>query len=171
MSGEIWKSVVDWPEYEVSNFGSVRRAVAISGSFVGKVLKQHFDQKGYLIVRLCREGSGKWKRVHILVALAFIGPCPEGHEVNHKDGVKTNCHHSNLEYLTPKKNIEHAYKTGLHKRLPGGERAIGAKLSNEQAALIRTRYSAGEKSRSLAKSFSVSQDTILRIVRNQSYVT
>ncbi len=58
-----------------------------------------------------------WKtmpiRVHSLVAQYFIGPRPEGYQVNHIDGNKTNNHYSNLEYVTPMQNIRHSVETGL----------------------------------------------------------
>lgn len=51
--------------------------------------------------------------VHKLVMAAFVGPVPSGHEVNHKDGIKSNNCLDNLEYLTPPENVQHAFRTGL----------------------------------------------------------
>ena len=51
---------------------------------------------------------------HRLVALAFHGPMPEDRPlVNHKDGVKTNRHPTNLEWISYSGNSHHAYRTGL----------------------------------------------------------
>ncbi|UCF55879.1 MAG: HNH endonuclease, partial [Deltaproteobacteria bacterium] len=50
--------------------------------------------------------------VHRLVAEAFIGSCPEAHEINHKDCDPSNNHVSNLEWVTRKENIAHAVKMG-----------------------------------------------------------
>lgn len=48
------------------------------------------------------------KMIHKLVAEAFLGNKPPKHEINHKDGNKSNNHASNLEYVTHKENIRHA---------------------------------------------------------------
>jgi hypothetical protein len=45
---------------------------------------------------------------HILVAKAWIGPRPEGLELDHKDGNIRNCTVSNLEYVTPEENRHRA---------------------------------------------------------------
>lgn len=44
--------------------------------------------------------------VHQLVARAFIGPCPPGLEVRHKDGNPANNHIDNLEYGTRADNMQ-----------------------------------------------------------------
>lgn len=72
------------------------------------------NPNGYLKVSLAT-GNGKAKQelVHILVAKHFI-PNPYGHpQVNHKDGVKLNCHKDNLEWVSVQGNILHAFQTGL----------------------------------------------------------
>ena len=38
-------------------------------------------------------------RVDEMVACTFIGPCPPGHQLIHKDGQKDNCTAGNLEYV------------------------------------------------------------------------
>ena len=73
------------------------------------------DRKGYLAVDLYENGERKTKRVHRLVAEAFI-PNPDNKtEVNHKDGNKLNNNVSNLEWVTSKENVRHAWDNGLMK--------------------------------------------------------
>ena len=45
---------------------------------------------------------------HLLVAKAWIGPRPEGCEVDHIDGNIRNCAAYNLEYVTPEENRRRA---------------------------------------------------------------
>lgn len=62
-------------------------------------------------------GCGKKRMVllHQLVAYTFLGQVPDGYEINHKDGNKDNNHIDNLEYVTHKENVKHAWDTGLIK--------------------------------------------------------
>jgi hypothetical protein len=69
---------------------------------------------GYVSVGFWLESKKiKRKYVHRLVAAMYV-PNPEGKpEVNHKDGVKTNNHFSNLEWVTKSENHYHSHRTGL----------------------------------------------------------
>lgn len=79
------------------------------------------QKTGYRTVAVGIAGKTKTFYVHRLVALAHI-PVPEevlsqtdNPEVNHKDGDKDNNTKSNLEWVTSRRNIEHAKETGLFK--------------------------------------------------------
>jgi hypothetical protein len=58
----------------------------------------------YYYVSLHDAGIGMVS-VHKLVASKFLGDCPDGKEISHKDGNKWNNHWTNLEYLTHTENI------------------------------------------------------------------
>lgn len=80
-----------------------------------RVLKPAITKKGYLRLSLYQKELKKGKpiTIHRLVALAFI-PNPDNKEqVNHKDGNKTNNDISNLEWVTNKENMTHAWETNL----------------------------------------------------------
>ena len=72
------------------------------------------DNSGYLQVKLSKEGKWYYKRVHRLVAEAFI-PNPHNlKQVNHIDGDKTNNEVSNLEWIDNKNNTQHGYDNNLY---------------------------------------------------------
>lgn len=109
--------------------------------------------------------------------LTFIGPCPAGYVVNHKDGVKTNNTLSNLEYVLEIENHRHAQRLGLYptgerhmsrthpERLRRGEHHKCAKLTTEQVKEIRRLYAEGGCTfKALASTYKVSQGTINAIV-------
>ena len=100
---EIWKDIKEFEGiYQVSNLGNVK-----SLKF-GKerILKAGKDSSGYLLVTLRKDGVSKSKRVHQLVAIAFLNHIPCGHKlvVNHIDFDKSNNNVSNLEVVTNREN-------------------------------------------------------------------
>lgn len=82
---------------------------------------------GYSQVTLHKGGIPFMKKVHRLVAEAFILNPANKKEVNHKDGNKQNNTVENLEWATSSENHLHAFATGL--RLPQtGKDHHGAKI-------------------------------------------
>lgn len=150
--GELWKSIEGFPTHEVSSEGRVRRATASMGTRVGHVLTPYVKSDGYAYVCIQR----KVKSVHRLVAKAFLGGCPTGNEVNHKNGLKADNRVSNLEYVTKSENALHAHHV-LHARDMKGEKHPRAKLSQEAVAEIRA---SSERVRVLAARYGVGQSTI-----------
>lgn len=129
---EEWKplAMAGYEEkYLVSNYGQVR----INN---GKILNQSYDSKGYLKVQLYINKKQICRKVHRLVALTFLDNYNDKEQVNHIDGDKTNNNVCNLEWVTCKENVEHAYKTGLSKT--GVERHSSKKivLMNEKNEII-----------------------------------
>jgi hypothetical protein len=160
----IWKDVVGYEEYfSISSKGDVFSKRS------GKILKQHSTSRGRSTVSTRingRKGSSICFLVHRLVAVAFI-PNPENKpEVNHIDGSPSNNDFRNLEWVTRVENILHAYKTGLMKQKKGLEN-INCKLSKEQISWIKENCEPRSRTkgiRALARKFSVSHPTILRIL-------
>lgn len=81
----------------------------------GKKLKGSINQDGYMTVSLGFSTGPKRKLlVHRLVAIHFVEEKRIDQEhVNHKDGIKLNNDHTNLEWCTPKENTIHAINLGL----------------------------------------------------------
>lgn len=63
------------------------------------------NNSGYLIMNV----EGKTRTVHSLVAEAFLGPRPEGYDIDHIDGNKTNNTAENLRYVTHTENMRSFY--------------------------------------------------------------
>lgn len=92
-SKEIWRPVVGYEkQYEVSNFGNIRR--------IRNLLYRFIEKRGYYLVRISKNGRLKSHRLHTLVAAAFHGQRSQGSVVHHIDGNKLNNNAANLEYLT-----------------------------------------------------------------------
>ena len=105
---EIWKPIKGYENrYSVSNFGNVKNNKS------GRTVTPYLTEKGYVRVRLSNEDGIKNVRVHRLVADAFIPNPLKKDQVNHIDGDKTNNCSGNLEWVTCKENIHHAFNTGL----------------------------------------------------------
>lgn len=120
---EEWRPVIGIQHYEVSNTGKIRSldrikqfkcrwGHSVTRNHKGTVLHGHINSDGYKAVKLGRTHGEHL--VHRLVATAFIGDCPAGWTVNHKNGDKLDNRPHNLEYLTFSDNTKHAHATGLH---------------------------------------------------------
>lgn len=162
---EIWKPIPGLAgKYQASNLGRIR-SVKLSGSRTqGKVLSSQQEHDGrYRVSIHCSNEASKWqlKRylVHRLVMLAFRGDCPEGHEVNHKDGDHTNNVLSNLEYKSKRYNYDHAIQ---HKLTAWGTKNGNHKLSAEAVTYIKESKDS-ISCKELGKTFGVSATTICNI--------
>lgn len=89
---EIWKEIIGFPNYTISNFGNVKNIKR------NKLMAKTIKSGGYLVVKINNSEGSKEFRIHRLVAIHFIDnpnnyPC-----VNHKDEIKVNNHIDNLEW-------------------------------------------------------------------------
>lgn len=94
----------------------------------GKQVKPVRTCKDYLLVGIKRDGRRTSISVHRLVALAFIGPCPDGYEVDHINNVRDDNRVENLQYLTRRDNRIKSYRQG--NRRVEGEKNANAKFSH-----------------------------------------
>lgn len=108
---EIWKPVPNFESlYYVSNLGRFKSLGGRLGNWKEKILKPKVMRDGYLYIRLSKDKKQLFFNAHRVVATCFI-PNPENKkEVNHKNLIKSDNCVSNLEWVTPKENIEHAVK-------------------------------------------------------------
>lgn len=107
---ELWSPIDEFNgAYEVSSKGNIR--VQSAGDLVQHLL----DKDGYHIVRLMKDGAMYTRRVHRLVALAFIENPDEKPTVNHIDEDKNNNDVSNLEWATYREQVN--YGTRNHRAM------------------------------------------------------
>lgn len=171
---EEWRPIPNLlNEYDVSDFGNVRSVSVFpsrAGRQRGRVLSSNVNRKGYLWFRVCPlDGKSFSMTVHKAVALAFIGPRPDGMQINHKDGDKTNNTPANLEYVTCRENIRHAWANGFNNAEHGrGEKNNFAKLTADDVIAIR-RLDAEMTRDGLAELYGVSSTTISHIVNRKTW--
>lgn len=158
---EVWKSFAGG-NYAVSSNGRVKRLTPGMGTKPGRILKLNLMKIGYYRCAPVVDGRCVHMYVHRIVADTFLGSCPSGKEVHHKDGDPTNNRVDNLEYITHAENIRHGYENKL------GENHHSAKLTDQQAREIRSRRLAGERGVDLAREFNISQPTICDILKGRS---
>lgn len=156
IDGETWVILRRQPRYSVSSGGRVAES--------GELLPTHLKSNGYIDTSLKIGNVWRHFSVHRLVAECFIGPIPDGMQVNHIDGNKRNNAVNNLEILTPKANVAHAYRTGL-KRM--GERHPRAKFSDEQIRDIRNAATNGEPMASISARFGMELSYVYDVVKNE----
>lgn len=101
--------------------------------------------------------------VHVLVLLAFVGPCPEGMECRHLDGNPANNRLDNLCWGTGSENWNDKRRHGTLNILRG-EDCPYSKLTEDTVREIRKRYkrySRGKDTqKSMAKEFGLHQGTV-----------
>jgi hypothetical protein len=140
-----------------------------SVSDAGNVISLNFaksKEPRALSINLRKPGhKGKWVCIHRLVMESFVGGCPKGKNVNHKDGDKLNNNLKNLEYVTPSENSKHSFRIG--KQCNKGERHSQHKLTEENVRAIRKLLKDGVKQAVIAKRFSVCQGNIAHIKRGK----
>ena len=109
----IWKVVDDFEDYQVSDTGLVK---SMKKKNPNKILSPGVNGAGYYQVILCKDGKMYNKRVHILVAQAFISNIDNKRTIDHIDRNKLNNNLSNLQYATDienclnrTNNVEHQY--------------------------------------------------------------
>ena len=105
---EIWKPIRNSNEYEISNYGNIKK---------NKTIIKLNKWSLYKVVRIKLNNKFKTYYVHRLVAETFI-PNPDNKPiVNHIDANKLNNRVDNLEWCTKQENEKHAWKHGLKEKI------------------------------------------------------
>ena len=120
---EIWRAIPGSQDSaEASNLGRIRR-IPIHGLYRNCVMVctvngsrglriRENEISGYYVVPIKIAGYTRPRYIHKLVLAAFVGPCPEGIEGDHKNFDKHDNRLDNLEYVTKLENVRRAHKAG-----------------------------------------------------------
>ena len=114
---EKWKTIEDFPNYEISTKGNVRtKKYCDSRKHLrkSKILNKKINNVGYEYVILSnKEIKHKTLTVHRLMAKTFLNDYYNTLEVNHINGIKTDNRLENLEMVTHSENMKKRYEIGI----------------------------------------------------------
>lgn len=132
-----WRPIPGWVGiYEISDTGLVRRIAPGPGATVGRILVPAFNRDGYAHVTFQAHRYREYKRVHRLVAEAFLGaPVSPRSEVNHINNNRRDNRAINLEWVTRKENAQHCKISGRQTDTTGEKNGFSI-LSDDEAAEI-----------------------------------
>lgn len=158
-----YRAIPDFPGYRVGDDGSVwtskRRADWLR-------LKPWIDRDGYHSVRILG-GDGYWNvRIHRLVLMIFVGPCPKGMVAAHNNGIRSDNRRDNLRWATQSDNC--ADKVGHGTAQVGSAHGM-AILSEEQVAEVFVLASEGWFAQEIASKFGVKRITIHKILNREHW--
>lgn len=126
---EEWRDIAGYEGlYQVSNLGRVKSLDKIrrDGHFVkGRILSLLTDSRGYLFVHLYKNGkeSHVAKRVHRLVAEAFLSNSEDKPEIDHIDADPKNNRVDNLRWATRKENMNNPICIAKQRIVQKGKKA------------------------------------------------
>lgn len=103
--------------YEVTDAGNVISLRVGFPSFKNGKELSFSIRHGYSYVPLSKKRKRYFKRVHRIVAIAFIPNKLKLPYINHKNGIKTDNRVENLEWCTQKDNIRHAIEMGTWRNM------------------------------------------------------
>ncbi len=133
-------NVLEYENYHVTRDGEVY-------NIQRNILMTPLVHQGYSQVNLRKPGLRRTKFVHRLLAQAYIPNPLKKKEVNHIDGNKLNNNLDNLEWATPKENIQHAYANGLARNPKGKDSpSFGTRNGGRSKVTIATDANGMEKS-------------------------
>lgn len=120
---------------------------------------------GYKYLTLYKNGKSKTFKIHRLVAIAFIPNPLNKKYVNHKNGIKTDNRVENLEWVTSKENIRHAWDTGLSTPKFGETNGYSKLTDKERRQLVFEYANKAISQSELSKKYNLTQSGVSAAVR------
>ena len=156
---EVWKSINGFDNYQVSNTGLVKSLerwmpMPHGGKYFQKekILKVSIVRGGYCQITLSVNGKPSMKKLHRIVADAFISNPENKPQINHKDGNKLNNNVSNLEWCTSSENHIHAFATGLRTSHTGQQHQNSKLVLNTETGIFYESLTEAIKTQTLKRS-------------------
>lgn len=149
---EIWRTIKNHPDYEVSSKGNFRH------KGTNDILPLGTTHHGYKYVMLdCEQ-----EHAHRMVAKAFIPNTKNKPQVNHINHVRDDNRIENLEWVTFSENIKKAWEA---KRFANviGENHYSTSLTESDVRDIRERLENGETGVSIAERYDICSATVTGI--------
>ncbi len=164
LDGETWKVIENFSDYQISNFGRVKRSIKDKCNRKLKILKQYFDRCGYLRVSLYKNKKYYRFFVHRLVIINFRYNSEK--TTNHINGIKVDNYINNLEYCTIEENNQHALDNNLNNQI--GENNQNSILIIQDVFQIKLLLKNKKlKQQRISEIFEVSKYTISDIKRGK----
>ncbi len=174
VSAMDWRRCAEFPDYEVSESGDVRRLTSSPTRVAGWRLRGFVNSDGYLAYALLDPtGLKRAVTAHVLVATAFLGARPSSaHEVAHDNGSRVECHYRNLRWATRKENHSDIQ---VHGTALKGVKNGRAKITEQDVTDIRREYVAIKNSRGtrsvaeLDVRYGIHRATVLGIAKGKTW--
>lgn len=150
-----------WTNYGASENGSVY------GSR-GYELSPILHHTGYTVITVRRSGVQKQLMIHRFIWETLVGEIPEGLVLNHKNGIKTDNRLCNLELVTTKENIDHAWNV-LGRVSVKGEDKPQSKITEAEAVDIIMLCKIGLSNKEIGVKYNLHPNYISLIRHNKRW--
>lgn len=152
------------PEYVAGSDGHIY-SLHLAHVRAPRLLREKPTHDGYLRVRVRRGGKNCHQAVAPFVAEAWIGVRPEGLQVRHINGIKTDNRPTNLEYGTALENAEDRERHGTTAR---GERSGVCRFTDVQVRWAIEECRNGRTATDVARELGTTQSAVSSWVRGKS---
>lgn len=161
---ERWAEIKGWEgKYYISDHGRFKSLKGYRDTKSSEYITLGSCQPNFYPTVMLRDHGRKLTvRIHRLVAEYFLVKRAGDQCVNHKDGNKKNNHYSNLEWVTYKQNVNHAFNSGLINIL--GEKQHMAKLTKEKVIEMRQLFNDGVTQTAIGLKFGVDRRQVANVV-------
>jgi len=155
--------ITNYQNYYVNKKGEI---FSNKWGYVKRMKSVQDNPDDYCYVRLSNNNNIKKEYIHRLVLETFVGPCPEGMECCHSNGIRNDNRLNNLRWGTKKENGKDKIN---HNNSLKGELNHFAKLKDEEVWLIKNLLNRNVKCIDIAPMFKCDYTNISQIKRNKTW--